>query len=125
MTSPFELAFSSQGTEYWRDTTTIRITTVGIAEDIVGSAGTCALAQNYPNPFNPSTTIRYALPERSHVTITIFNALGQVVSTLVESEMEAGYHEVTFDASQLSSGIYLYRLTAGHFVQTRKMIVLR
>jgi hypothetical protein len=84
-----------------------------------------ALGQNYPNPFNPSTTIRYGLPERSHVTLTVFNTLGQQVATLIEGETEAGYHEVTFDASNLSSGVYLYRLTAGEYVQARKLIVLR
>ena len=83
------------------------------------------LAQNYPNPFNPSTTIRYALPERSHVTLTVFNTLGQQVVTLVGGEVEAGYHEVTFDASEFASGVYLYRLTTGDYVQTRKVVVLR
>ena len=84
-----------------------------------------ALSQNYPNPFNPSTTIRYALPERSHVTLAVFNTLGQQVATLVEGEREAGHHEVTFDASTLASGVYLYRLTAGDYVQARKFVLLR
>jgi hypothetical protein len=83
------------------------------------------LTQNYPNPFNPSTTIRYALPERSHVTLAVFNTLGQQVATLAEGEREAGYHEVKFDASSLASGVYLYRLTAGDYVQARKLILLR
>ncbi len=83
------------------------------------------LNQNYPNPFNPITTIRCGLPERSHVTLTVFNLLGQQVATLVEGEMEAGYHEVRFDASTLSSGVYLYRLTAGDYIQIRKLILLR
>jgi hypothetical protein len=83
------------------------------------------LNQNYPNPFNPSTTIRYGLPERSHVTLTVFNTLGQAVATLVEGEMDAGYHEVTLHASHLASGVYLYQLRAGAFVQTRKLVILR
>ena len=81
--------------------------------------------QNYPNPFNPSTTIRYGLPNRSHVTLTVFNTLGQQVAQLVNGEVEVGYHEVRFDASGLSSGVYFYRIIAGDFVQTRKLLFLR
>jgi hypothetical protein len=83
------------------------------------------LEQNYPNPFNPSTTIRYGLPNRSHVTLSVFNTLGQSVSTLVNGEEEAGYHEVQFDGRHLSSGVYFYRIEAGSFVQTRKLLLIR
>jgi hypothetical protein len=83
------------------------------------------LEQNYPNPFNPSTTMRYGLPNRSHVQMAIFNTLGQQVALLVQGEQEAGYHEVRFDASGLSSGVYFYRLHAGDFVQTRKLLLIR
>lgn len=86
---------------------------------------TFSLAQNYPNPFNPSTTIRFGLPYRSHVTLTVFSALGQEVSTLVEGEQEAGSYEVKFDAIGLSSGVYFYRLTADNFVQSRKLLLVR
>jgi hypothetical protein len=83
------------------------------------------LEQNYPNPMNPSTTINYTLPNRSHVTLTVFNTLGQSVSTLVNGEMEAGYHKVRFDASGLSSGVYFYRLRAGEFVETRTLLLIQ
>ena len=83
------------------------------------------LLQNYPNPFNPSTTVRYALPSRAHVTLTVFTALGQNVGNLVNETQEAGYHDVRFDGSGLASGMYYYRLRAGEFVQSRKLLLLR
>jgi hypothetical protein len=84
-----------------------------------------ALFQNYPNPFNPTTTIRFSLPHRSHVTLTVYNTLGQKVAGLVNSTTEAGYHEVQFNAASLASGVYFYRLQAGPFVQTRSLVVLK
>jgi hypothetical protein len=84
-----------------------------------------SLDQNYPNPFNPSTTIRYGLPARSHVVLTVFNTLGQRVATLVEGEQEAGYHEAVLDASGLSSGVYFYRLQGGDFEQMKRLVLVR
>ncbi len=83
------------------------------------------LSQNYPNPFNPTTTIEYALPHRSHVSLTVFNMLGQQVATLVNGEVEAGYHGVQFNAAGLASGVYFYRLQTPGFVQTRKLLLVR
>ncbi|HUI11396.1 MAG TPA: T9SS type A sorting domain-containing protein [Bacteroidota bacterium] len=83
------------------------------------------LSQNFPNPFNPSTIIRYAIPLKSHVLLTVHNLLGQVVATVVNQDQEAGFHEVRFDAVNLSSGVYLYRLEAGKFVETRKLTLLK
>jgi photosystem II stability/assembly factor-like uncharacterized protein len=83
------------------------------------------LYQNYPNPFNPLTTIRYSLPHKSAVQITVFNTLGQRVAQLINGEMEAGYHEVLFDGKNLSSGVYFYRLQAGEYVRSRMFLLLR
>lgn len=85
-----------------------------------------SLWQNYPNPFNPTTTIRYALPQRGRVTITVYNMLGQKVAELARGkDIEAGYHEVTFDGSNLASGVYLCRMQAGSFVGVRKLLLMR
>ena len=83
------------------------------------------LYQNYPNPFNPSTTISFSIPTSEFITIKVFDVLGKEVATLVNEEKSAGSYEVEFKASQLSSGIYLYKIRAGSFVETKKMILLR
>jgi minor extracellular serine protease Vpr len=83
------------------------------------------LSQNYPNPFNPSTTIQYALPLHSNVTLSLYNTLGQKVEDLVNEPQEAGYHEVRFEGTRLSSGVYFYRLQTGSFVNVKKLVVLR
>ena len=83
------------------------------------------LTQNFPNPFNPATVIGYALPVKSHVLLTVHNLLGQVVATIVNGDQEAGFHQIRFDATGLASGVYLYRIEAGKFVQTRKLTLIR
>ncbi len=83
------------------------------------------LLQNYPNPFNPATTIRYALPRRSHVTLVVFNILGQKVAELVNGDGNAGQYELQFSAGSLASGVYFYRLQAGTFVKTLSMVLSR
>ena len=84
-----------------------------------------ALDQNYPNPFNPSTTIRYGLPAKSHVTLLVYNSLGQQVADLVNGDINAGYSEVKFDGSNLASGAYFYRLQAGTYLQTKKLLLMK
>jgi len=84
-----------------------------------------ALNQNYPNPFNPSTEISFGLPVASHVELTIYNILGQKVETLVDREMEAGNHTVTWNADKVSSGVYFYRIAAKDFTETKKMLMLK
>jgi len=84
-----------------------------------------SLGQNYPNPFNPVTRISYALPVKGMVKLEVFDATGQSKKVLVSGEKEAGWHYVDFDASGLTSGVYLYRITAGTFSETKKMLILK
>ncbi len=83
------------------------------------------LLQNYPNPFNPNTTIEFALPKSAFVTLKVYNLLGEEVVTLVEEQRTAGIHKFNWDASGLASGVYLYRLEAGEFVQSKKLVLMR
>lgn len=89
------------------------------------------LAQNYPNPFNPSTSIRFALPVEANVTLTVYNTLGQVVDVLVQSTMPAGYHTAEWNAADISSGMYIYKVTATavdggqDFTEVRKMLLMK
>jgi len=99
-------------------------TGVGVADHLELPA-VFALEQNYPNPFNPSTTIRYGLPHRSGVQLTVFNTLGQQVALLQNEELDAGFYQVQFNASGLSSGVYFYRLSAGDFMETKRLLLLR
>lgn len=88
--------------------------------------GNFRLSQNYPNPFNPVTVIEYQLPVSSDVRLDLFDMLGRRVAVLVNERMESGQHEVTLDASRLSSGLYLYRLTAnGRIVDSKKMMLVK
>ncbi len=126
-------AYSPYGDTYLIDDIEIADSTgyTGV-EDLAGiTPDNFELSQNYPNPFNPSTTIRYALPSESKVTITIFNLLGQEVASLVNDVKSSGYHEVIFKASDLSSGVYLYKISAistidsKEFSSTKKLILLK
>ena len=92
--------------------------------EVNGSYG-YALGQNYPNPFNPTTKISYSLPQSEMVSLKILNVLGQEIISLVNEEKPAGYYEVDFNAAYLPSGIYMYRIQAGSFAETKKMILLR
>ena len=93
------------------------------------SAGTVPakfnLAQNYPNPFNPITQIKYGLPQQSHVRLTIYNALGQEVATLVNEVKEPGTYRTPWDASGMASGVYFYQMKAREFVATKKLLLLK
>ncbi|MBI1932843.1 MAG: T9SS type A sorting domain-containing protein, partial [Ignavibacteriales bacterium] len=102
----------------------------GVKSDISVIPVNYSLDNNYPNPFNPSTTIRFGLPEQSKVTLSVFNILGQKVFELNEQNLSAGSHSFNFDASSLSSGIYIYNINAigvdgKNFVSTKKMTLLK
>jgi hypothetical protein len=84
-----------------------------------------SLSQNYPNPFNPTTVISYQLPTTSNVSLKVYNLLGQEAATLFEGVRQAGTYQATFDGSKLASGVYLYRMTANNFVETKKLVLVR
>jgi hypothetical protein len=83
------------------------------------------LAQNFPNPFNPGTTVKFSIPGQAFVTLEVYNALGEKVSSLVSENLNAGTYEYQWNAKELQSGIYFYTLTAGSFIQTKKMILMK
>jgi hypothetical protein len=137
---------SSGGAEYaWTDnglTNGISYTYELVAVDVAGNRGTLAtqsatpesgaaviteyaLHQNYPNPFNPTTTITFDLVEAGNVTLRVYNLMGQELATLVHSELAAGQHQVTFDAGNLPSGLYLYRIEANGFTAEHKMLLMK
>jgi hypothetical protein len=121
----FTVNIAADGISLWTSVVHFSSSVTGISAPPEAMPLDYRLYHNYPNPFNPSTTIRYQLPWRSHVTLTIFNVLGQKVALLADEIMEAGSHTVVFDASALPSGFYFYRLTAGDYVQTRKMVLMQ
>ncbi|MGH1362080.1 MAG: T9SS type A sorting domain-containing protein [Calditrichia bacterium] len=90
-----------------------------------GIAEAYQLDQNYPNPFNPSTTIRFRIPEAETVQLTLYDMSGRIVSNLVNGNLPAGEHQLTFEAAGLASGVYTYRLKAGNYLKTKRMILLK
>jgi hypothetical protein len=96
-----------------------------IIEVDLGSPAKFELSQNYPNPFNPVTTIRYVVLESGKVQLTVFNLLGEAIAVLVNEFKESGVHTVSFDASELNSGVYIYKLSTSKFSQIRKMILIK
>ncbi len=113
-------------TRYWQTVLSMFKTPVtSVAREEGRVPRTFVLLQNYPNPFNSMTEIRYALPSRSYVTLEIISPTGQQVATLVSQEQEAGYYRATWISGSMSSGVYFYRLTAGSFIETKKLILLK
>ena len=98
---------------------------VGILENLSSLPERFMLFQNYPNPFNAQTTIRFVLPESQDIELTIYDLLGRQIEVLSFEQLVAGTHNVTFDASDLSNGVYFYRLQAGDVVDTKRMVLLK
>ncbi|PWB75889.1 hypothetical protein C3F09_01895 [candidate division GN15 bacterium] len=114
----------------WREDPEVLNGTVALVAAGANLPTKFALDQNFPNPFNPTTQVSFALPKNAHVQLTVFNVLGQTVKTLVDEDMAAGNHTVTWngrnsDGEQVSSGIYFYRISAGDFNATKKMMMLK
>jgi photosystem II stability/assembly factor-like uncharacterized protein len=120
---------SNNGTAVGASGTILRTTNGGytfVEEEKIDEIPTSYnLSNNYPNPFNPTTAIRYQIPELSFVTIKIYDVLGNEIETLVNEEKATGTYELTWFAEQLPSGIYFYRLQAGSFIETKKMVFLK
>ncbi|GAB4293097.1 MAG: hypothetical protein Kow0098_13800 [Ignavibacteriaceae bacterium] len=93
--------------------------------DMIGPVGSYRLSQNYPNPFNPVTIINFSLPTEGFVSLEVFNLLGEKVTTIVDEKLSAGSYSVKFEAGDLPSGYYFYRLKTGSFTQTKKMVLIR
>ena len=112
-------------TNTWIGDTTHVDATTSVSNNSTNVVSTYELRQNYPNPFNPETTIEFAIAKPGNVEIAVYNLLGQNVLTLVNQKMNAGQHQVQFDASALSSGVYFYAIKSNEFFKTRKMILLK
>jgi len=84
-----------------------------------------SISQNYPNPFNPASTIRYTIPQTDFVKISIYNILGNEIKVLVNEEKDPGDYEISFDAREIASGVYFYKISTGKFSQIKKMIVMK
>jgi hypothetical protein len=121
----YSQSFYSWTVEKWHNAHTLPTITLGVREVSNSVPEQYSLAQNYPNPFNPTTTIQFSLKTGSRVELTVTNVLGQPVKTLINEELMAGTHEVTFNASTMASGIYFYTLRTGNFIETKKMILTK
>jgi hypothetical protein len=114
----------SDGFAYWNMHTMVSFIMTGVEDELMFPTA-YKIEQNFPNPFNPNTTIKYSIPQTSQVQIKVFDVLGNEIEKLVNEEKPAGNYEVNWNAAILPSGVYFYRLQAGDFVQTRKMILLK
>ncbi|MBT5069171.1 MAG: T9SS type A sorting domain-containing protein, partial [Candidatus Marinimicrobia bacterium] len=139
----YDIGYSINDGIYFDDMRSVSTTTLSVSSEMIVRVGTqvlsidaepipevYALRQNYPNPFNPVTTLRYDLPEEALVNITIYDMMGRVVKTMVNSQQNAGYKSIQWNATTdegkpVSAGLYLYTIQAGEFRQTKKMVLLK
>lgn len=117
-------ATNAGGESNWSDIWSFT-TQVTVSNKLENTPAQFTLHQNYPNPFNPTTNIRYGIKSSAEVSLMVYNMLGQEVATLVNGKQSAGWHTVTFDAAGLSSGFYIYRIQAGDFVSTKKLMLIK
>jgi len=134
LSSPSEVAFEQQNQQvlftvpqlmYWDMIVVEYDSPVFVEQKDSGLPESFILYQNYPNPFNPATSIQYTIGSKQFVSIKIYDLLGREIATLINEEKPAGNYEIKFDGSELSSGTYFYKLIAGSFVETKKMILLK
>ena len=123
----FNLRFEimSDGFCYWKDSLKFEPVIVGVEEELNPLPTEFSLSQNYPNPFNSTSVIKYSIPKLSQVSLKIFNTLGEEIETLLNEDKPVGTYELNWNAANLPSGVYFYRLQAGSFLQTKKMILLK
>ena len=117
-------ASNSSGTSPYSNTIIVTTNVTGV-DDMLTLPTSFDLSQNYPNPFNPTTTIQYQIPKETFVSIKVYNVIGSEISTLVNSMKSPGTYEVRFNAGQLTSGIYIYKIQAGQFSQMKKMVLVK
>ncbi len=121
----WRVAAADDADPQWSETRTFEVRTTGIEDDMAQHPKQFDLFQNYPNPFNPVTRIRYTIAEPANVRLSVYDALGRQVTVLVSEQQSPGSYDVPFDASRLSSGMYIYRITAGEFTRTRQMLLVK
>ena len=116
-------ANNSNQAGFWYQTVDLITSVEQITDD--GLPKEFRLEQNYPNPFNPTTTIQFAVPKTSIVTIKIYDVIGREVATLIDDEYQPGQYKVVFEAGQLATGLYIYRIQAGDFRETKKLMLVK
>jgi len=119
------IATNSLGTDTLTKLCYIEVEQTIFVDDEINSPNEFSLLQNYPNPFNPATTITWSQPIQANVTISIYDILGNEIETICDQETSSGKHSINFSAKDLPSGIYFYKIIAGNFISTKKMILLK